>query len=808
VRESTEQHWHASKGSERRGAAVGAAGAAPSAMEGAAAAAAAPPPSAPGAAAAGGAAAEAEARAETAAPGVAAADPVDVVLSAVGNGEVLWAGLAYKQGEVLGWWNERYLKVVRAPASHAGENGPVLCAYWVSKEAHDEGPDSPRGVLDASPAVLDVFPATLNINARHVRDALRSADFLGARTDITVHLRTLCADDFDSLSEALSGAVADNQVLSLTKAQAYDRERKLGKFSPHSVGGLGESQPANAQGGKGGKSSGRLEGEFEVLGELGKGAFSVVYRARRRVASSHGSAGEEVALKIVQLHKLSPRERRAQERYLDSEVSILAKVREQLPTNRNIVHTSEVFSEAGRVAMVMELCNGGELFDRIIERGHFSERDAKEVMSKLATALLALHRAGVVHRDIKPENIIYDRKGEGAELKIADFGLSLDMDRRAEDCYKAHVVGTMGYLAPEVLALDYGPACDVWSLGVVLYILLCGYPPFSGRTRQEMQQETRLGRFRFHLPEWEHISLEAQDLIRRMLDAHPRLRIRMDQVLKHPWLLSVRSEDAKPLPLGRHRKFNHARKLKAAALAVIWGARLSSVRRERLASVAKKMRPGGFTSEDLGLIKAAFEANTSSSLAQARAQAHAEAVAQAEEQEQAQAQAQSKLEGVTDSKQLREILTALGYKQVPMDRLFELFDENGDGRIEHAELLKGLAAMQEPGEDALRFFFSLYDTDGSGLLSKDELAEVLSTTIANNPQLDAEQIARELSEAFDQEANNGHAHEDTSRHGCLSFDEFKRVCISKPYLAESLLSIKLSRSRPNSTRSICTVASR
>ena len=775
-------------------------------MEGAAAAAA-PPPNA-----AGGAATEAatEVRAETAAPGVAAADPLDVVLSAVSNGEVLWAGLAYKQGEVLGWWNERYLKVVRARGSHAGENGPVLCAYWVSKEAHDEGPDSPRGVLDASLAVLDVFPATLNINARHVRDALRSADFLGARTDIAVHLRTLCADDFDSLSEALSGAVADNHVLSLTKAQTYDRERKLGKFSPRGEGGLGESQPANAQGGKGGKSSGRLEGEFEVLGELGKGAFSVVYRARRRVASSHGPAGEEVALKIAQLHKLSPRERRAQERYLNSEVSILAKVREQLPTNRNIVHTSEVFSEAGRVAMVMELCNGGELFDRIIERGHFSERDAKEVMSKLATALSALHHVGVVHRDIKPENIIYDRKGEGAELKIADFGLSLDMDQRAEDCYKAHVVGTMGYLAPEVLALDYGPACDVWSLGVVLYILLCGYPPFSGRTRQEVQQETRLGRFRFHLPEWEHISLEAQDLIRRMLDVHPRLRIRMDQVLKHPWLLSVRSEDAKPLPLGRHRKFNHARKLKAAALAVIWGARLSSVRRERLASVAKKMRPGGFTSEDLGLIKAAFEANTSSSLAQAqaqaRAQAQAEAVAQAQAEE--EAQAQSKLEGVTDTKQLREILTALGYKQVPLDRLFELFDENGDGRIEHAELLKGLAAMQEPGEDALRFFFSLYDTDGSGLLSKDELAEVLSTTIANNPQLDAEQIVHELSEAFDQEANNGHSHEDTSRHGCLSFDEFKRVCNSKPYLAESLLSIKLSRSRPNSTRSINTVASR
>jgi len=305
-----------------------------------------------------------------------------------------------------------------------------------------------------------------------------------------------------------------------------------------------------------------------------------------------------------------------------------------------------------------------------------------------------------------------------------------------------------------VLSLRYSPACDVWSLGVVLYILLCGYPPFVGRTRIDVQKEIREGRYEFHVPEWDNISDQAKNLISLMIEVNVKRRIRMCDVLKHPWITSRTPEDAAPIALDKHKQFNNRRKLKAAAYAVMWGARLNNKRKDKLEAIAKSLKPEGFTSDDLKLIRTTFDNHT------------------------------KEHDGVIENVgQLDQIMLELGFSGVPVERMFHLFDDNGDGKVDQAELLSGLAALQGPGLESLKFCFSVYDKDGSGGLDKDELMSVLSMAVTNT-SVDADRVALDLSEAFEQV--------DADRDGTITFDEFKSACESKPYLVECLLSRKLS----------------
>lgn len=221
--------------------------------------------------------------------------------------------------------------------------------------------------------------------------------------------------------------------------------------------------------------------------------------------------------------------------------------------------------------LVTELCTGGELFDRIIARGHYSEADAAVLVRKICDAVKHCHDRDICHRDLKPENFLFETPAEDAELKVIDFGLS-----RMDDGLSAGVmttrVGTPYYIAPEVLGRHYDKSCDLWSIGVITYILLCGYPPFYGDTDPEIFASVRAGRYDFDSPEWAHVSAEAKDLISRLLLLDASKRLTADEALRHPWLSGFAPSTEINLNsniFSSLKRFTGNNKLKKAALAVI-----------------------------------------------------------------------------------------------------------------------------------------------------------------------------------------------------------------------------------------------
>lgn len=198
-----------------------------------------------------------------------------------------------------------------------------------------------------------------------------------------------------------------------------------------------------------------------------------------------------------------------------------------------VVSLKDTFEDEKSVHLVMELCEGGELFERIKQRSRYTEREAALVCRTVASVLAYCHSKGVMHRDIKPENIFLVSKGSDVDVKVGDFGLcaffhaGVRLQRR---------VGSPFYIAPEVLNENYGPEADLWSLGVVLYIMLCGVPPFPGNTQEQIFERIKRGEVNMERGPWKEISFEAKDLVTRLLCADPELRITAGQVKGHPWI--------------------------------------------------------------------------------------------------------------------------------------------------------------------------------------------------------------------------------------------------------------------------------
>ena len=212
----------------------------------------------------------------------------------------------------------------------------------------------------------------------------------------------------------------------------------------------------------------------------------------------------------------------------------------------NIIKLIEVHEDQKYLHLITELCTGGELFDRIIEKtqsaeGHFSERDAANLVRCILDAIAYCHdQKGIVHRDLKPENFLFSSKDEDAIIKIIDFGLSRHDDMKAGIMNTK--VGTPYYVAPEVLNREYTKSCDIWSIGVITYILLCGYPPFYGDTDNQIFDSVRTGRFDFPSPDWDGISDSAKDFICSMLRRDPQKRISAAKGLEHTWIKEMAGE--------------------------------------------------------------------------------------------------------------------------------------------------------------------------------------------------------------------------------------------------------------------------
>uniref|UniRef100_A0A4W5QZL8 Calcium/calmodulin-dependent protein kinase IGb n=1 Tax=Hucho hucho TaxID=62062 RepID=A0A4W5QZL8_9TELE len=245
---------------------------------------------------------------------------------------------------------------------------------------------------------------------------------------------------------------------------------------------------------------------------LSEGAFSEVFKVKER------KTGKLFAIKYV-------RKKQKSIQNLENEIAVLRKVKHE-----NIVGLEDFYESRSHFYLVMQLVAGGELFDHILDRGMYSETDASRVVQQVLQAIQYLHQNGIVHRDLKPENLLYYSQDENSKIMISDFGLS----KMEDNGVMSTACGTSGYVAPEVLAQKpYSKAVDCWSIGVITYILLCGYPPFY---------ETRLFskimkvQYEFDSPFWDDISESAKDSIRNMMQ-NPNMRFTTEQALRHPWII-------------------------------------------------------------------------------------------------------------------------------------------------------------------------------------------------------------------------------------------------------------------------------
>ncbi|XP_074104514.1 calcium/calmodulin-dependent protein kinase II isoform X6 [Cotesia typhae] len=312
-------------------------------------------------------------------------------------------------------------------------------------------------------------------------------------------------------------------------------------------------------------ASTRFSDNYDLKEELGKGAFSVVRRCVQK------STGLEFAAKVINTKKLSQRDFQKLER----EARICRKLQ-----HPNIVRLHESIQEEHCHYLVFDLVTGGELFEDIVAREFYSEADASHCIQQILESVHHCHHNGIVHRDLKPENLLLASKAKGAAVKLADFGLAIELQGEAQAWYG--FAGTPGYLSPEVLKKEpYGKPVDIWACGVILYILLVGYPPFWDEDQHRLYGQIKAGAYDYPSPEWDTVTPEARNLINQMLTVNPSRRITASDALRHPWICQrerVASVVHRQETVDCLKKFNARRKLKGAILTTMIATRNFSTR--------------------------------------------------------------------------------------------------------------------------------------------------------------------------------------------------------------------------------------
>ncbi|KAK8449385.1 hypothetical protein SEVIR_7G209500v4 [Setaria viridis] len=401
---------------------------------------------------------------------------------------------------------------------------------------------------------------------------------------------------------------------------------------------------------------------FHLERKLGSGQFGTTYLCTER------ATGLKYACKSVSKRKLV---RRADVEDMRREITIL----QHLSGQPNVAEFKGAFEDADSVHLVMELCTGGELFDRITAKGSYSERQAAAVCRDVLTVVHVCHFMGVMHRDLKPENFLLASPADDAPLKAIDFGLSVFIEEGK--VYK-DIVGSAYYVAPEVLRRNYGKEIDVWSAGVILYILLCGTPPFWAETEKGIFDAILVGQLDLSSAPWPSISESAKDLIRKMLHRDPQRRITAAQALEHPWLKDAPDRPIDSAVMSRMKQFKAMNKLKQLALKVI----------------AENLSP-----EEIKGLKQMFNnMDTDKS-------------------------------GTITVEELKEGLTKLGSKisEAEVQKLMEAVDVDKSGSIDYTEFLTAMMNKHklEKEEDLIRAF-QYFDKDDSGYITRDELEQAMA----------------------------------------------------------------------------------
>ena len=261
---------------------------------------------------------------------------------------------------------------------------------------------------------------------------------------------------------------------------------------------------------------------YDLKEEIGVGSTSKCYRCIRK------SDKKEFACKLIDKRQVEVKFSGLLEQFF-VEIKVLKALK-----HPNIIHIEDSFETPDRIYMVMEMMKGGELFDYVVEKGTLSEEEASVLVRKITSAVAHMHDIGVIHRDLKPENLLLTTKGDNAEVKLIDFGLAKEMNEQVARSF----LGTRGYLAPEMLQRNsYDKAIDIWALGIIVFVLLCGCLPFDDDSSRIASESAAREKFALRFPPWAtNLSSSAQDLLHKLLDVNPKNRITAQQALSHPWV--------------------------------------------------------------------------------------------------------------------------------------------------------------------------------------------------------------------------------------------------------------------------------
>lgn len=448
------------------------------------------------------------------------------------------------------------------------------------------------------------------------------------------------------------------------------------------------------------KKVGKIRDHYRIGKVLGSGAFGEVRLCL------HKDTQTQRAVKVLRKNLLDEKEMDM----LKNEISILKDM-----DHPNIVKMYEFLEDEKRIYIVTEICKGGELFDEILNRSKFDEKDAAVVMRQLLSAINYCHKKSIVHRDLKPENILLEQDKDLEKLKIVDFGTSLTFDpERALD----EKLGTAYYIAPEVIKKNYNEKCDLWSCGVIMYILLSGEPPFNDpkADNEAIMKKVEKGKYDITKGIWKTVSKEAKDLIKKLLTYKPEDRISAEEALQHPWIHDFKVEidnEAASNALGNLKSFRAEQKLKVAAASYIGSQLISKSEKERLGKIFKALDKNGDGKLSKEEIMEGYEEHFGKLL-----------------------------------------------NEDEVDKLFFDVDTDRSGFIDYSEFI--VATMNHKknmSEEKLTAAFKLFDTDGNGTISPSELKSVLSAS----GQVSDDMIENILKQA------------DENNDGEIEFDEFCKL---------------------------------
>jgi calcium/calmodulin-dependent protein kinase I len=528
-----------------------------------------------------------------------------------------------------------------------------------------------------------------------------------------------------------------------------------------------------------------LEDKYTLAKKLGQGQYGEVW-AGHPIGKDSGSGTNLPDIVAVKIFKKICRAT-----MVENEIQIMSLVGSIKDQNadlaRNVVDVfdTQLLSSNGRKSFVMEHLSGHELFDRIVDKGCYSERDAAQTLANLATSLDLLHRNHILHRDLKPENIVYRTGADDADAVIVDFGFGLVANKTTssgssyfQDPNGREPLGTHGYIAPESYeSCIYMDKSDIWALGVITYTILVGFPPFDSKDRQ-LSLRTRRGKYYpLSSDPWKDVSAEAKDLVARMLTVNPEQRPSAAQVLEHPWIAKwVEREDVNrgDSYMERMSKMQAKQKLKKTINGVVGAIRFKKAavnvelkRQEAAARAAGDTDPTlvrelSVSHHQIRQLSTSLTKSESMKEGSAPSASRQSSVFSATEKEDVGAMFDEATLTKMRGQGLNYDEFCAAVRSVKLDCLanvpvFEIFDESGDGLVTITEFLTALAAFRnkivhqstkfgslndatreyatggvESIAEKSKFFFSIFDLDKSGTISRKELYQVIGMLLAES----------------------------------------------------------------------------